>query len=46
MNASSDKRTMKRLQQIDSLNEEDKTHLLAIIDAFLRDANTRKEYGS
>ncbi|MXV14174.1 helix-turn-helix domain-containing protein [Hufsiella ginkgonis] len=46
VNATFDKRTVKRLQQIDSLNEEDKTHLLAIIDAFLRNANTRKEYGS
>ena len=44
VNASFDKRTVKRLQQIESLLDNDKSHLLAIVDAFLRDANTRKEY--
>lgn len=44
VNASFDKKTVKRLQQIEELVENDRSHLLAIIDAFLRDANTRKEY--
>jgi hypothetical protein len=39
-----DKKTVKRLQEIESLKEEDKKHLFAIVDAFLRDANTRKAY--
>jgi len=39
-----DKKTVKRLQEIESLKEEDKKHLFAIVDAFLRDATTRKAY--
>lgn len=40
----SDKRTVKRMQQIEGLSDDDKSHLTAIMDAFIRDANTRKEY--
>ncbi len=43
--ASFDKKTIKRIQQIEDLPENDRTHLLVIIDAFLRDANARKAYG-
>ena len=42
--ASFDKRIVKRIQQIEGLQEDDKTHLLAVIDAFIRDASTRKAY--
>jgi transcriptional regulator with XRE-family HTH domain len=43
-NAKFDKKTVKRLQEIESLKEEDKKHLFAIVDAFIRDAKTRKAY--
>lgn len=39
-----DKKTLKRLQDIEQLKEEDRAHLLAVVDAFLRDAHTRKAY--
>ncbi len=39
-----DKKTLKRLQDIDSLKEADRNNLLAVMDAFLRDAHTRKAY--
>ena len=41
-----DKKTVKRLQEIESLKDDDKNHLFAIVDAFLRDATTRKAYAS
>lgn len=41
-----DKKTVKRLQKIESLQDDDKNHLFAIVDAFLRDATTRKAYAS
>lgn len=41
-----DKKTIKRMQEIESLKEEEKSHLFAIVDAFLRDATTRKAYAS
>jgi transcriptional regulator with XRE-family HTH domain len=37
---------LKRFQEIDSLNEEDKKCLLANVDAFLRDAKTRQAYAT
>lgn len=43
-NVSFDKRTVKRMQQIEGVSDDDKAHLIAIIDAFIRDVNTRKEY--
>lgn len=39
-----DKQTVKRLQEIENLKDEDKKHLFAMIDAFLRDAKTRQAY--
>ena len=39
-----DKKTVKRLQEIESLKENDKNCLLSIVDAFLRDAKTRQAY--
>jgi len=41
-----DKKTIKRMQEIESLKDEEKSHLFAIVDAFLRDATTRKAYAS
>lgn len=41
-----DKKTVKRMQDIESLKDDDKSHLFAIVDAFLRDATTRKAYAS
>jgi len=35
---------MKRLQDMQVLNEEDKKHLFALMDAFLRDFKTRQAY--
>lgn len=43
-NASFDKRTVKRMQQIEGLSDNDKPRLIAVIDAFIREPNTRKEY--
>ena len=40
------KKTVKRLQEIESLKEDDKYHFFAIVDAFLRDATARKVYAS
>lgn len=40
-----DKANVKRLQDIDKLNVEDKQHVLTTIDALLRDAKARKAYG-
>lgn len=40
-----DKMNVKRLQDIQKLNEQDKQHILTTIDALLRDAKTRKAYG-
>ena len=41
-----DKRMLERLQDFELLNEEDKRHLFALIDAFLRDAKTKRAYAS
>lgn len=41
-----DKKTVKRMQDIESLKDDDKSYLFAIVDAFLRDATTRKAYAS
>jgi hypothetical protein len=32
------------MQEIESLKEDDKSHLFAIVDAYLRDAKTRQAY--
>jgi transcriptional regulator with XRE-family HTH domain len=42
--ATFDKQIVKRIQDIEVLHEEDKKHLFALMDAFLRDAKTRKAY--
>jgi transcriptional regulator with XRE-family HTH domain len=39
-----DKRMTQRLQDFELLTEEDKNHLFALLDAFLRDAKTKKAY--
>ncbi len=44
--AAFDKQTVKRIQDIELLNEEDKKHLIALMDAFLRDAKTKMAYAS
>lgn len=41
-----DTKTLKRLQDMQKLNDPDKAHLFEIIDAFLRDRKTKKEYAS
>lgn len=41
-----DKKTAKRLQEFDRLKEDDKNHFFSIVDAFPRDATTRKAYAS
>ena len=41
-----DKKTVKRLQEIERLKEDDKNHFFSIVDAFLRDATARKAYAS
>lgn len=39
-----DKTTLKRIQEIQRLPDPDKTHLFALMDAFLRDAKTKRAY--
>ena len=39
-----DKDTLKRLQEIEQLTNEDQKHLFALMDAFLRDAKAKKAY--
>ena len=41
-----DKQTLKRLQQIAQLPEEDRVTVLRVIDALLRDAQTRRAYAA
>ena len=42
--ATFDKQTAKRINEIQSLDEENKNHLFAVLDAFLRDFKTRQAY--
>jgi len=42
--ATFDKQTVKRIQDIEILNADDKKHLFALMDAFLRDARTKAAY--
>jgi len=42
--ATFDKQTVKRIQDIEVLNPDDKKHLFALMDAFLRDAKTKAAY--
>ena len=39
-----DQVVIKRIEDIQKLNEEDKNHLFFMMDAFLRDAKTRQAY--
>ncbi|OWP82904.1 hypothetical protein BWK59_13355 [Flavobacterium davisii] len=39
-----DKQTVSRIKDIQALDEENKSHIFAILDAFLRDAKTRQAY--
>lgn len=39
-----DKQTLNRIESIQELSKEDKTHLFALMDAFLRDAKAKKAY--
>jgi transcriptional regulator with XRE-family HTH domain len=39
-----DRLTVKRLTEIEKLEEEDKKHVFAMLDAFLRDFKTRQAY--
>jgi hypothetical protein len=41
-----DKLTVRRLQDIEALAPEDRGHLMALMDAFLRDAKMKKAYAS
>lgn len=41
-----DKLTVRRLLEIETLAPEDRSHLMALMDAFLRDAKTKKAYTS
>ncbi|UXX79438.1 helix-turn-helix domain-containing protein [Reichenbachiella carrageenanivorans] len=42
--ATFDKQTVKRIQDIEILNSDDKNHLFALMDAFLRDAKAKAAY--
>lgn len=42
--SSFDKQTVKRIKSIEALNEVDKSHLFAVMDAFLRDVKTKQAY--
>ncbi len=41
-----DKRMIERLQDFELLSEKDREHLFALLDAFLRDAKTKKAYSA
>ncbi len=42
--ATFDKQTVKRIKDIEILSSDDKNHLFALMDAFLRDAKTKLAY--
>ena len=44
--SSFDKQTVIRIKSIEKLNPEDKSHLFAVLDAFLRDVKTKQAYSS
>jgi transcriptional regulator with XRE-family HTH domain len=44
--ASLDRKTVDRIQELQSLPHEEQNHVFAIIDAFLRDAKARRAYAS
>ena len=46
INASFDKKTLQRLQEIEGMNSEFKGHLFSIIDSVIRDYKTQQAYSS
>jgi hypothetical protein len=44
INASFDKKTLQRLQEIESMNPDFKKHLFSIIDSVIRDYKTQQAY--
>jgi len=46
INASFDKKTIKRIEELQLLEESKKQTLLDLIDTYIRDAKTRKAYAS
>ena len=46
INASFDKQTLKRLQEIQEMNPDFKVHLFSIIDSVIRDYKTQQAYKS
>ena len=46
INASFDKQTLKRLQEIQNMDSNSKDGLFSVIDAFIRDYKTRQAYAS
>lgn len=45
-NVEIDAKTLRRLQDIQLLNDQDKAHIFELLDAFLRDRKTKKAYTS
>jgi len=43
--AAVDKNTLKRMQNIQQLEQKDRQTITSVIDAFIRDAKARKAYG-
>jgi len=43
--AAVDKNTLKRMQNIQQLEQNDRQTITSVIDAFIRDAKARKTYG-
>jgi hypothetical protein len=39
-----DKKTLKRIQDIEHLKDDEKNHIFSVLDAFLRDAKARQAY--
>lgn len=46
INASFDKSTLKRLQEIQNMKPDFKAHLFSVIDSVIRDYKTQQAYGS
>ena len=46
INATFDKKTMKRLQEIQNMKPDFRTHLFSIIDSVIRDYKTQQAYSS
>tara|TARA_R110002072_G_scaffold301172_1_gene480405 strand:- start:2461 stop:2799 length:339 start_codon:yes stop_codon:yes gene_type:complete len=46
INASFDKKTLKRLQEIENMKPDFRTHLFSVIDSVIRDYKTQQAYSS